>query len=69
MIDIVGWLFAAILLVGLVSLVVVFQDRLIYFPPRYSPAQLEDARARGAQELRFQHPRVTKRPSSGKMRI
>jgi hypothetical protein len=54
MIDIGGWLFAAILLVGLVSLVVVFQDRLIYFPPRYSSAQLEEARACGVQELRFQ---------------
>jgi pimeloyl-ACP methyl ester carboxylesterase len=54
MIEIAGWLFAAILLVGLLSLVVVFQDRLIYFPPRYSPAQLEEARASGVQELRFQ---------------
>jgi uncharacterized protein len=53
MIDIVGWLFAVILLVGLVSLVVVFQDRFIYFPPRYSPAQLEEAKASGVQELRF----------------
>jgi pimeloyl-ACP methyl ester carboxylesterase len=53
MIQIAGWLFAALLLVGLVSLVVLFQDRLIYFPLRYSTAQLEEARTVGVQEVRF----------------
>jgi uncharacterized protein len=53
MIQIAGWLFAALLLVGLVSLLVLFQDRLIYFPLRYSTAQLEEARTVGVQEVRF----------------
>src|SRR6202022_4734071 len=53
MIEIAGWLFAALLLVGLVSLVVLFQDRFIYFPLRYSTAQLEEARTVGVQEVRF----------------
>jgi pimeloyl-ACP methyl ester carboxylesterase len=53
MIEIAGWLFAALLLVGLVSLVVLFQDRFIYFPLRYSTAQLEEAKTVGVQEVRF----------------
>jgi uncharacterized protein len=47
------WLFAALLLVGLVSLVVLFQGRFIYFPLRYLAAELEQAKALGVQEVRF----------------
>ncbi len=54
MMDLTSWLFAALLLVGLVSLVLLFQDRFIYFPVRYSTAQLEEARNVGVQEVRFQ---------------
>jgi pimeloyl-ACP methyl ester carboxylesterase len=39
--------------VCLASLVVLFQDRFIYFPPRYSPAELEQAKTVGVQEIRF----------------
>jgi pimeloyl-ACP methyl ester carboxylesterase len=53
MIEIAGWLFATLLLVGLVSLVVLFQDRFIYFPLRYSAAQLKEARTVGVQKVRF----------------
>jgi uncharacterized protein len=53
MIAIAGWLCAALLLVCLVALVVLFQDRLIYFPPRYSPAELEQAKTIGVQQIRF----------------
>ena len=53
MIDITSWLLAALALVGLGSFVVVFQERFIYFPVRYSAAQLEEARTLGAQEIRF----------------
>jgi pimeloyl-ACP methyl ester carboxylesterase len=53
MTEIAGWLFAALLLIGLVSLVLLFQDRLIYFPLRYSTAELEEARTVGVQEVRF----------------
>jgi pimeloyl-ACP methyl ester carboxylesterase len=53
MTEITGWLFAALLLVALGSLVVLFQDRFIYFPLRYSPAELEEAKTIGVQEVRF----------------
>jgi uncharacterized protein len=53
MIAIAGWLCAVLLLVCLVALVVLFQDRLIYFPPRYSPAELEQAKTIGVQQIRF----------------
>jgi hypothetical protein len=53
MTDLTSWLFAVLLLVGLVSLVLLFQHRLIYFPVRYSTAQLEEARTVGAQEVKF----------------
>lgn len=53
MTDITSWLLAALALVGLGSLVVLFQERFIYFPVRYSTAQLEQARTLGAQEIRF----------------
>jgi uncharacterized protein len=54
MIELTVWLFATLLLLGLVSLVVLFQERFIYFPRRYSSAQLEKARTIGVQEVRFQ---------------
>jgi uncharacterized protein len=53
MTEITGWLFPALLLVGLVSLVILFQARFIYFPLRYSPAELEEAKSIGVQEVRF----------------
>ena len=53
MIEITSWLFAALLLVGLILLVILFQDRFIYFPLRYSPAELKNAKASGVQELGF----------------
>ena len=53
MTEITGWLFAALLLLGLGALVVLFQDRFIYFPLRYSPAELEEAKTIGVQEVRF----------------
>jgi hypothetical protein len=53
MADITSWLLAALPLVGLGSLVVLFQSRFIYFPVRYSTAQLEEARTLGVQEVRF----------------
>ena len=51
--DIGGWLFAAFLLVGFVALILFFQDRFIYFPTRYSPAQLQAAKIAGVQEIKF----------------
>ena len=41
--DIAFWFFGALLLLGLMSLIVLWQDRLIYFPLRYSTAQLRGA--------------------------
>ena len=48
-----GWFFAPLLLVGLILLVVLFQDRFIYFPLRYSPAELAEAKTIGVEEIRF----------------
>jgi pimeloyl-ACP methyl ester carboxylesterase len=53
MTEIAVWFCAALVLLGLGALLVLFQDRLIYFPLRYSTAQLEEARAVGVQEVRF----------------
>jgi uncharacterized protein len=53
MTEITVWFCAALVLLGLGTLLVLFQDRLIYFPLRYSTAQLEEARAVGVQEVRF----------------
>src|SRR6201987_5965911 len=58
MIEIPSWLLAALFLFALISLVVLLQDRFIYFPPRYSPAELQEAKNLGVQEVRF-------RPSQG----
>jgi fermentation-respiration switch protein FrsA (DUF1100 family) len=54
MIEIAGWLSAAALLIGLAFLAVLFQHRFIYFPLRYSTAQLQEARKAVVQEIRFQ---------------
>ncbi len=54
MIEIVGWLSAAAMLAGLAFLAVLFQHRFIYFPQRYSTAQLQEARRAGVQEIEFQ---------------
>jgi uncharacterized protein len=51
--DIGGWLFAAFLLIGFVALILFFQDRFIYFPTRYSPAQLQAAKIADVQEVKF----------------
>jgi alpha-beta hydrolase superfamily lysophospholipase len=48
-----SWLFVPLLLLGLVSLLLLFQDRFIYFPVRYSKAQLEEARIIGVQAIKF----------------
>jgi uncharacterized protein len=53
MIDIAGWLLGGLILLGLISLLVLFQHRLIYFPIRYSTNQLEEARTAGLQEVKF----------------
>lgn len=54
MIDVAGWLFGAVILLGLAGFVILFQDRFIYFPLRYSTAQLEEARTAGVEEVKFQ---------------
>jgi uncharacterized protein len=54
MIDLAGWLFGGLILLGLVSLLVLFQHRFIYFPLRYSTKQLEEARTAGVQEVKFE---------------
>jgi uncharacterized protein len=54
MIDIAGWLLGGLILLGLISLLVLFQHRFIYFPLRYSPKQLEEARTAGVREVKFQ---------------
>ena len=54
MIAITSWLCAALLLVCLVSFVVLFQERFIYFPPRYSPAELEQAKTTMGDMVRAQ---------------
>jgi uncharacterized protein len=53
MIETTVWLSAAAMLVGLATLAVVFQHRFIYFPVRYSTAQLKEARRAFVQEIRF----------------
>jgi uncharacterized protein len=53
MIEIETWLFVALVIIGLVSLLVLFQDRFIYFPLRYSSTQLREAKTAGIQEIRF----------------
>ena len=57
MIEITAWLSVAAMLVGLAFLAVVFQHRFIYFPARYSTAQLKEARRAFVQEIRFRTSR------------
>ena len=54
MIEVVGCLSAAAMLVGLAFLAIFLQHRFIYFPLRYSTIQLQEARRVGAQEIEFQ---------------
>jgi uncharacterized protein len=54
MIDIAVWLFVAVILLALVSLVLLLQDRFIYFPLRYSKADLQKAQILGSQQVTFQ---------------
>jgi uncharacterized protein len=54
MIDIVGWLFGGLILLGLISLLVLFQHRFIYFPLRYSAKELEEAQTAGVREVKFE---------------
>jgi uncharacterized protein len=54
MIDIMSWLLVVGLLVGSASLLVLFQDRFIYFPLGYSAAQLKEAETDGVQKVKFQ---------------
>ena len=51
--DIAFWFCGVLLLLVLLSLIVLCQDRLIYFPLHYSTAQLAEAKTVGTQEIRF----------------
>ena len=57
MIEITAWLSVAAMLIGLAFLAVVFQHRFIYFPARYSTAQLKEVRRAFVQEIRFRTSR------------
>ncbi len=57
MIEITAWLSVAAMLIGLAFLAVIFQHRFIYFPARYSTAQLKEARRAFVQEIRFRTSR------------
>jgi uncharacterized protein len=54
MIDIAAWLFVAVILLALISVVLLLQDRFIYFPLRYSAADLQEAQRVGADQVAFQ---------------
>jgi hypothetical protein len=54
MIEFTVWFSAGAMLVGLAFLAVLFQHRFIYFPRRYSTAQLQEARRAAIQEIQFQ---------------
>jgi uncharacterized protein len=47
------WLLVLFLPIGFASLVISLQRRFIYFPRRYSRADLQEARAHGVEEIRF----------------
>jgi uncharacterized protein len=53
MAEIAGWLVPGLLLIALLSVVLLLQDRLIYFPLRYSQAELEEAKSVGVRQIRF----------------
>jgi pimeloyl-ACP methyl ester carboxylesterase len=48
-----AWLLLPFSLIGLVLLVIRIQRRFIYFPRRYTRADLKEARVIGVQEIRF----------------
>jgi uncharacterized protein len=54
MIQFISWLFAGLLLGVPISFVLLFQDRFIYFPVRYSPTGLQEAKRIGVQKIDFQ---------------
>jgi uncharacterized protein len=53
MIDITSWLVALLAGCTLVAALLLFQSRFIYFPLRYSTAQLQKAESIGTHEIRF----------------
>jgi uncharacterized protein len=53
MTDITVWLIVLPAGIALVAIPILFQSRFIYFPLRYSPAQLGRARSVGTEEIRF----------------
>jgi uncharacterized protein len=53
MTDITNWLVALLVGCALVAILLLFQSRFIYFPLRYSTAQLQKAKSTGTQEIRF----------------
>jgi pimeloyl-ACP methyl ester carboxylesterase len=53
MTDITSWFVALLVGGALVAVLLLFQSRLIYFPLRYSTAQLQKAKSIGTQEIRF----------------
>jgi uncharacterized protein len=53
MTDITSWFVAFLVGGALVALLLLFQSRFIYFPLRYSIAQLQQAKLVGTQEIRF----------------
>jgi pimeloyl-ACP methyl ester carboxylesterase len=53
MTDITSWLVALLAGCALVTVLLLFQSRFIYFPLRYSTAQLLKAKSIGTQEIRF----------------
>ena len=54
MIDTAAWLFVAVILLALISVVLLLQDRFIYFPLRYSSAELQEAQRVGVHPVTFQ---------------
>jgi pimeloyl-ACP methyl ester carboxylesterase len=54
MTDVTSWFVALLAGGALVAVLLLFQSRFIYFPLRYSNAQLRNAKSIGTQEIRFQ---------------
>jgi uncharacterized protein len=53
MTDLSSWFFPVLVGCALLAGVLLFQRRFIYFPLRYSAAQLQEAESVGTQEIRF----------------
>jgi pimeloyl-ACP methyl ester carboxylesterase len=53
MTDITSWSVALLVGGALVAVLLLFQSRFIYFPLRYSAAQLQKAKSIGTEEIRF----------------